>query len=98
NICHVLGGTFWLPHAQTHATPLPDVLAFSAAHAPAAEQRIASAFGSKTALEGLAKLLTKLDAPRALADYGLTADDVAEAVEISLPLIPESNPRAVTEQ
>lgn len=97
-ICHVLGGTFNLPHAQTHATVLPYVLAFNAAHAPAAEQRIASAFGSKTALEGLEKLQTKLDAPRALADYGLTADDVAEAVEISLPLIPESNPRAVTEQ
>src|SRR5699024_2377407 len=79
-ICHVLGGTFNLPHAQTHATVLPYVLAFNAAHAPAAEQRIASAFGSKTALEGLEKLQTKLDAPRALADYGLTADDVAEAV------------------
>ena len=33
-ICHVLGGTFNLPHAQTHATVLPYVLAFNAPAAP----------------------------------------------------------------
>ena len=33
-ICHVLGGTFNLPHAQTHATVLPYVLAFNAPRRP----------------------------------------------------------------
>lgn len=95
-LCHVLGGTFNLPHAQTHATVLPYVLAFNATDAPEAEKRIAAAFGSTTALEGLQNLRTKLDAPRALADYGFTADGIAEAVEISLPAIPANNPRKVT--
>ena len=40
-ICHVLGGTFNLPHAQTHATVLPYVLAFNAPPAPDAAARIA---------------------------------------------------------
>jgi len=42
-ICHVLGGTYNLPHAQTHAAVLPYVLAFNGPAAPAAERRIAAA-------------------------------------------------------
>ena len=45
-ICHVLGGKYNLPHAQTHATVLPYVLAFNGPAAPDAERRIAAAFGS----------------------------------------------------
>ena len=52
-ICHVLGGKYNLPHAQTHATVLPYVLAFNAPAAPDAERRIAAAFGSATAIGGL---------------------------------------------
>ena len=95
-ICHVLGGTFNLPHAQTHATVLPYVLAFNAPFAPEAEARMAAAFGAPTALEGLQALRAQLDAPKALADYGFTADGIAEAVEVALPAIPATNPRPVT--
>ncbi|HJF15481.1 MAG TPA: maleylacetate reductase [Enteractinococcus helveticum] len=97
-LCHVLGGTFDLPHAQTHATVLPYVLAFNAPMAPAAEKRIAAAFGTPTALEGLQNLRAKLDAPKALQDYGFTAEGIPEAVEISLPSIPANNPRKVTSE
>src|ERR1700758_627342 len=45
-ICHVLGGKYNLPHAQTHATVLPYVLAFNGPAAPDAEHRIAAVFGS----------------------------------------------------
>lgn len=95
-LCHVLGGTFNLPHAQTHATVLPYVLAFNASEAPVAEQRIAAAFGTATALEGLQNLRTVLDAPKALQDYGFTADGIAEAVEVTLPSVPANNPRQLT--
>ncbi|GER23307.1 maleylacetate reductase [Zafaria cholistanensis] len=96
-ICHVLGGTFNLPHAQTHATVLPYVLAFNAPFVPEPEARMAAAFGAPTALEGLQGLRARLDAPKALADYGFTADGIAEAVQVALPAIPASNPRPVTE-
>ncbi|MDN4646182.1 maleylacetate reductase [Arthrobacter sp. PsM3] len=95
-ICHVLGGTFNLPHAQTHATVLPYVLAFNAPAAPDAEARIAAAFGTIDALTGLQELRKRLDAPTALADYGFTADGIAEAVAIILPAVPASNPRPAT--
>lgn len=95
-ICHVLGGTFNLPHAQTHATVLPYVLAFNAPAAPEAEARAAAAFGTAGALQGLQNLRETLDAPKALADYGFTAEDIPEAVQVALPAIPANNPREAT--
>jgi alcohol dehydrogenase class IV len=100
-ICHVLGGKYNLPHAQTHATVLPYVLAFNGPAAPEAERRIATAFAGTTfeagsALDGLVALKRELNAPHALADYGFTEDSIAEAAEAILPSVPPSNPRPVT--
>src|SRR5450756_2353130 len=95
-ICHVLGGKYNLPHAQTHATVLPYVLAFNGPAAPDAERRIAGAFGSATAIGGLMALKLGLDAPHALRDYGFTEDSIAEAADAILPSVPPSNPRQVT--
>ena len=95
-ICHVLGGKYNLPHAQTHATVLPYVLAFNGSAATEAEQRIAAAFGSATAIDGLEGLKQRLDAPRALRDYGFAKDSIAEAADAILPSVPPSNPRPVT--
>ena len=95
-ICHVLGGAYNLPHAQTHAVVLPYVLAFNASAAPAAERRIAAAFGASLALNGLQELRRALDAPRALRDYGFEERDIPAAAELILPAVPPSNPRAVT--
>jgi alcohol dehydrogenase class IV len=100
-ICHVLGGKYNLPHAQTHATVLPYVLAFNGPAAPDAERRIAAAlngagFGADSALDSLLTLKGELNAPHALADYGFTADSIDEAADAILPSVPPSNPRPVT--
>ncbi|MDR7255099.1 alcohol dehydrogenase class IV [Nocardioides sp. BE266] len=94
-ICHVLGGRFDLPHAATHAIVLPHVLALNAPHAPAADRRLAEAFGSTSAVLGLADLYDRLDAPRSLAELGLRDDQVAEAAAAILPSVPPSNPAPV---
>ncbi|HEY3873226.1 MAG TPA: maleylacetate reductase [Actinocrinis sp.] len=97
-ICHVLGGMFNLPHAQTHAVVLPYVLAFNAPNAPDAERRIARAFGSSTARDGLAGLRARLEAPRALRDCGMPEDGIAKAIAPILAAIPAGNPTPVTEE
>ncbi|MGW1564197.1 maleylacetate reductase [Streptomyces sp. NPDC002144] len=97
-ICHVLGGMFNLPHAQTHAVVLPHVLAFNAPAVPETERRMAEAFGAPTAVEGLAALRAALDAPRALRDYGMPEDAIARAVPPVLAAIPAGNPTPVTER
>jgi alcohol dehydrogenase class IV len=100
-ICHVLGGKYNLPHAQTHATVLPYVLAFNGPAAPTATAAIARALESAggdraSALDGLIALKEELDAPRALRDYGFAEDAADEAAAAILPSVPESNPRPVT--
>ncbi|GAA1870547.1 maleylacetate reductase [Brevibacterium marinum] len=97
-IAHVLGGTFNLPHAQTHATILPYVLAFNAPAAPEAEARMAGAFGTASAAEGLENLRSTVGAPTALNEIGFTEDGIPEAVKLSLATIPENNPRPATEE
>jgi maleylacetate reductase len=95
-ICHVLGGAYDLPHAETHAVILPHVLAFNTATAPELDERIAAAFGSKSATSGLNALRMRLGAPAALRDYGLEEEDIPAAADLIFPAIPRSNPRPVT--
>ena len=95
-ICHVLGGAFNLPHAETHAVVLPYVLALNAPNARVADARLAGAFGAESGLAGLQALRATLDAPRALRDYGFESSDIASAVEAILPVVPPSNPTPVT--
>lgn len=95
-ICHVLGGMFDLPHAQTHAVVLPHVLAFNAPHAPEAERRIAAAFDAPSAVAGLAGLRRAVDAPVALRDHGMPEDGIVAAVPAVLAAIPADNPTPVT--
>jgi alcohol dehydrogenase class IV len=101
-ICHVLGGMFNLPHAQTHAVVLPYVLAFNAPNAPEAEARIAQAFGTvfgtDTANSGLAALRASLDAPTALRDYGMPEDGIGKALPSIRAAIPASNPTPITDE
>jgi alcohol dehydrogenase class IV len=95
-ICHVLGGMFNLPHAQTHAVVLPYVLALNAPDAPDAAARIAAALGSADATAGLTDLYRRLNAPRALRDYGLAQTDIPAAVGPILAAAPANNPAPVT--
>ncbi|OIJ68038.1 maleylacetate reductase [Streptomyces mangrovisoli] len=95
-VCHVLGGMFGLPHAQTHAVVLPHVLAFNAPYSPDAERLLASAFGAPTAGEGLARLRAALDAPRSLRSLGMPQEGVAAAAEAVVAAAPPGNPRPVT--
>lgn len=95
-IAHVLGGRYNLPHAPTHAVILPHVLALNVSGSPEAERRLSQAFGASSAVEGLAALRTAVDAPRALRDYGLREDQIADAAAAILPVVPESNPVPVT--
>jgi alcohol dehydrogenase class IV len=81
-ICHVLGGTFGLPHAETHAALLPHVVAFNAAAAPDAMARIAAALGATDAAQGLRDLNASLHLPDSLSKLGFKASDAARAAEL----------------
>ena len=46
-LCHTLGGTFDLPHAETHTIVLPHALAYNAPAVPEAAAKIARASGRR---------------------------------------------------
>ena len=93
---------FDLPHAETHAVVLPYVLAFNAPAAPERPPGSPRRSAPIDALAGLRDLREDLDAPRALRDLGLRADDLPEAVEADpaggarRQPAPRSTPRALT--
>jgi alcohol dehydrogenase class IV len=80
-ICHVLGGSFQLPHAQTHAVILPHATAYNAAAAPDAMGSIARALGAAPAAPALFALARLLAAPAALRDLGMPEAAIDPAID-----------------
>jgi alcohol dehydrogenase class IV len=91
-LCHVLGGTFDLPHAETHAIVLPHAVAYNAPATSDAMQKIAGALGAGDAATGLYDLAKSLMIPLALRDIGMPADGIERVVELALK-DPYWNPR-----
>lgn len=83
-LCHTLGGTFNLPHAETHTIVLPHVLAYNAEAAPQAMQRIAQALGSRSAPQGVYDLARDNGAPVALRDIGMKEADLQQVCDLAL--------------
>jgi alcohol dehydrogenase class IV len=94
-LCHVLGGSFDLPHGETHAVILPHAAAYNAPAVPEAIGRVARALGSATAPRGLYDLAVRLGAPMSLAELGFRRDDLEKAADLALAS-PYWNPREVT--
>jgi alcohol dehydrogenase class IV len=91
-LCHVLGGAFDLPHAETHAIVLPHATAYNAAAAPAAMARIARALKTDDPAAGLYVLARSLKIPVALKEIGMPADGVDKAAALTMEN-PYWNPR-----
>ena len=95
-LCHVLGGTFDLPHAETHTIVLPHAVAYNAPAAPEAMNRIARAIGAENAAQGLFELARRLGTKLALRDIGMPAKGIEQAVKAAMAA-PYWNPRPLDE-
>jgi alcohol dehydrogenase class IV len=96
-LCHTLGGTFNLPHAQTHAAMLPHTAHYNHAAAPEALRRVARALGGKQPADAgplLFELNRALGIPAALAQLGMPEHGLDEAAELACQN-PYANPRPV---
>ena len=91
-LCHVLGGSFNLPHAETHAVILPYAAAYNAAAAPEAMTAVARALGVEDAVRGLHDLKDRLVGALSLRSLGMPQDGLARATEIACAS-PYPNPR-----
>ena len=93
-LCHTLGGSFNLPHAETHTVVLPHALAYNAAAAPEAMARIARALGAADgdAPRAMQQLGRRLGAPASLAEIGMPADGLDRVADLAVAT-PYPNPR-----
>jgi alcohol dehydrogenase class IV len=96
-LCHVLGGSFNLPHAEVHAIVLPHVMACNRSGAPLAMRRIAEAIGRDDAAHGVYDLVASLGVPIALKDIGMQARDLDLAAGLVMQA-PYANPVPVTRE
>jgi maleylacetate reductase len=95
-LCHTLGGTLDLPHAQTHTVVLPHALAFNQSAAPEAVSALSRALGGvPDPARELWELAGRLGAPRSLRELGMAEDDIPRIAELAVAN-PYANPRPVT--
>ena len=83
-LCHTLGGTFNLPHAETHTIVLPHALAYNASHAPRAMKSIANALGAQDAPQAVFNLALSNGAPVALKDLGMVENDLDRVCQLAM--------------
>ncbi len=96
-LCHTLGGTFELPHSETHSVVLPYAMAYNAAAAPVAMAAVARALGTSSgsdAPRGMRALAEALGAPLSLRSLGMPEAGLDRAAELAVAA-PYPNPRAL---
>jgi maleylacetate reductase len=94
-LCHLLGGTYNLPHAETHAAVLPQVTRVNAPAVPRAKARLEDALQTEDLAAGLYDLFAAAEVPTSLQQLGLAHGQVAEATKAFKPT---DNPIPVTEE
>jgi alcohol dehydrogenase class IV len=93
-LCHTLGGTFNLAHADVHTVILPHATAFNREAAADAMRIVAAAVGARDAAQGIYDLAVRLGAPIALKDIGMPHEDLDRAARLATEN-PYYNPRPV---
>lgn len=91
-LAHVVGGSFDLPHAETHTILLPHSTAYNMDHEPDAMAAIAKALNASEAPAGLQALEQSVGTPTALRDIGMPQDGLDRAADEAMEK-PYPNPR-----
>ena len=93
-LCHVLGGSFDTPHAETHTILLPYTISYNAKTASNSLEKLQDLLDNSPGT-GLYEFAKKLNAPLALKEIGLSEQDLDSAAEIATEN-PYWNPRPIT--
>ena len=96
-LCHTLGGTFDLNHADIHCLMLPYSAAYNRQAAPGAMDAIARALGGEDGPSALYDLMLTAARHQSLQAFGLTEDDLDRAADLAVQN-PYYNPRPVTRE
>lgn len=97
-LCHTLGGSFNMPHAETHTIVLPHALSYNAPSIPKEMEKLAEVLPESNgdAIQGLNILMTKLGVKRGLVDFEFKTEDIDKAAKLAVAN-PYWNPRSIEE-
>ena len=96
-LCHTLGGSFDLPHADTHSIILPHAVHYNAEAVPELLAPISGLLGGASPGQALWDFAQSLNAPMSLKALGVTEEDLDRATALALSK-PYWNPREITEE
>ncbi|SCA56028.1 Maleylacetate reductase [Candidatus Terasakiella magnetica] len=99
-LCHTLGGSFNLPHAEVHSIVIAYATAYNTPNAQDAIQRVARAMGCdkpEDAPKALHQLVKAVCNKTSLKELGMTEEDLDKAADIAASN-PYYNPRPVTRE
>lgn len=91
-LCHLLGGAFDLPHAETHTAVLPHAIAYNAGAAPEAMHALSRALDTADPARALYDLAGRVGAERSLRALGMPQDGIDCVADLALTA-PYWNPR-----
>ncbi|MBA3342384.1 MAG: maleylacetate reductase [Gemmatimonadaceae bacterium] len=94
-LCHTLGGSLDLPHAETHAVMLPYTAAFNRDAAARAMRIAANSLRADDAPAALMTLASRVGAPRSLQEIGMREGDIDLTADLAFER-KYPNPRPVT--
>jgi alcohol dehydrogenase class IV len=83
-LCHTLGGSFNLPHAEVHTVVLPHAIAYNAPAIPAALTRMRRALQTTDPAAALYDLARANGAPYSLRSLGMAEADLDRAADIAV--------------
>lgn len=91
-LCHVLGGAFDLPHAETHAAVLPHAYAYNAPAVPETVAVLRQVLETDHPARTLFDMTASFGSPTALRDLGMPAEGIDRALDLIFKN-PYANPR-----
>jgi maleylacetate reductase len=94
-LCHTLGGSFDLPHAETHAVVLPHAIAYNARAVPELLAPVTEIFGGASPGRALFDFANPSAHLWLFGRLGFKREDVAKAAELATRK-PYWNPQPVT--
>jgi maleylacetate reductase len=83
-LCHTLGGSFNLPHAEVHTIILPHAIAYNASGIAPAIQRLSRALANTDPIGALYDLVRDFPVPTSLRDLGMRETDLDRAAEMAV--------------
>jgi maleylacetate reductase len=93
-LCHTLGGSFNLPHAEVHTVVLPHAIHYNSPAIPGALMRLGRALGTDRPATALYDLARANGAPYSLRELGMAAADLDRAADLAVQN-PYWNPRPI---